>query len=480
MVSETSGTSLERSVTRALPIRTITCLERKMKIQFLGATGMVTGSRYLVSHEENQILIDCGLFQGVKRLRERNWEALAVTPSKLNAVVLTHAHLDHSGYLPRLVKAGFKGPIYCSAATRELVKILLLDSGNLQEADAERANRYGYSKHRPALPLYTAQDAEDVFPLLEAKPFHESFRVGRLAISLKPVGHILGASSIRISAAGRSLTFTGDVGRPHDPIMKAPEPLDETDFLVIESTYGDRLHEQADTSEQLAEIARATLSRGGTLMIPAFAVGRAQSMMHLLASLQKKHEIPRAQIFLDSPMAIDVSDIFCDHAAEHRLSNLQCREMCQAVNYVRDVEGSKKLSQDPRPKIIIAGAGMLSGGRILHHLLAFGGDHRNTLLLAGYQAEGTRGRALLDGKKTLRIYGQDANINCHTEVLHGLSGHADYQELGNWLSSLPRAPSRVFVTHGEQGASASFQQYLRAKFGWNVELPEDQGEITLF
>ena len=356
----------------------------------------------------------------------------------------------------------------------------MLDSGNLQEADAERANRYGYSKHRPALPLYTAQDAEDVFPLLEAKPFHESFRVGRLAISLKPVGHILGASSIRISAAGRSLTFTGDVGRPHDPIMKAPEPLDETDFLVIESTYGDRLHEQADTSEQLAEIARATLSRGGTLMIPAFAVGRAQSMMHLLASLQKKHEIPRAQIFLDSPMAIDVSDIFCDHAAEHRLSNLQCREMCQAVNYVRDVEGSKKLSQDPRPKIIIAGAGMLSGGRILHHLLAFGGDHRNTLLLAGYQAEGTRGRALLDGKKTLRIYGQDANINCHTEVLHGLSGHADYQELGNWLSSLPRAPSRVFVTHGEQGASASFQQYLRAKFGWNVELPEDQGELTLF
>lgn len=451
-----------------------------MKLQFLGAAGTVTGSRYLVSHGKTRVLVDCGLFQGVKSLRLKNWKPFPYPPGAIDAVVLTHAHLDHSGYLPRLMREGFRGLIHCTQATHELAAILLADSANLQEADAERANRYGYSKHHPALPLYTAADAEAVLAQFRPQPFHHPFAVGDFQAMLTPVGHILGAASVRLQASGRSLTFSGDVGRPNDAVMRAPEPPPPTDFLVLESTYGDRRHDGTDVKLHLSQVVRDTLARGGTLMVPAFAVGRAQILMHLLIELQAEGAIPMASIYLDSPMAIDVSDLMCRYSGEHRLSAEQCKTMCQKVVYVRDASESRELARDPRPKIIIAGAGMLTGGRILHHLLAFGEDHRNTLLLAGYQADGTRGRALLNGKRELKVYGQYATINCHLEVLHGLSGHADYIELGDWLSSQATAPNRTFITHGEPAAADSLRCYLRDRFGWEAEVPEEKDEVELF
>jgi len=450
-----------------------------MKIRFLGATGTVTGSRYVVQHDGAKLLIDCGLFQGLKALRQKNWEAFSFDPSALDAVVLTHAHLDHSGYLPRLMREGFRGPIYCTPATRDLAAILLPDSAKLQEADAERANRHGYSKHKPAEPLYTSEEAEAVLKQFQPQPVHTPFTVGRLQIAFSPVGHILGAASIRIAGDGKTLTFSGDVGRSNDPLMQPPEPLSATDFLVLESTYGDRRHVADDAKHRLGQIVRETVLRGGTLMMPAFAVGRAQTLLHLLTELRASGDIPAVPVYLDSPMATDVSHILCRYQSEHRLSESECKALCSGVTYVRDANDSRKLAQNRNPKIIVAGAGMLTGGRILHHLEAFGGDHRSTLVIAGYQADGTRGRALLNGDRTVKVYGDYVTVNCHLETLDGLSGHADYVELGDWLATLPSPPRRLFLTHGEPTAARSMQRYLSERFGWTVELPEEGDEVAL-
>ncbi len=449
-----------------------------MKIRFLGAAGTVTGSRYLIQEQGTRLLVDCGLFQGIKSIRSRNWKPFPVDPASIDAVVLTHAHLDHSGYLPRFMREGFHGHILCTAATRELADILLADSAHLQEEDARHANRHGYSKHHPAEPLYTIEDARKVMTQFRTVDFDKPFRIGPLTISLSPAGHILGSACVRVDKGSTSLTFSGDVGRPNDLIMRPPHALRDSDYLVLESTYGDRLHGSDNTREKLAGIVRDTVAHGGTLMIPAFAVGRAQAMTYLLSEMMAAHEIPDLPIYLDSPMAIDVADVLLRHSEEHRLDSGQCRAMAARITQVRTGDESRELTQIRYPKIIIAGAGMLNGGRILHHLQSFGGDSRNTLVITGYQAAGTRGYALLNGADHLRMYGMDVSIHCRIEQLDDLSAHADYQELMHWLQPL-RAPRQTFITHGEPIASDSLRQKLVHEMGWPALAPEQGDEFEL-
>ncbi len=451
----------------------------RLKLRFLGAAGTVTGSRYLLSCNDTHVLIDCGLFQGVKNVRQRNWASLGFPAEKLDAVVLTHAHLDHSGYLPRLMREGFSGPVYCTHATRDLAEILLADSGFLQEEDARRANRYGYSKHHPAEPLYTVAEAERVLRQFCVKQFHEQFSIGDVRVHFRVAGHILGAASIVLEAEGQTITFSGDVGRPHDPTMPPPEPLASTDYLIIESTYGERLHPRDDTKLRFTEIINKTASRGGLVMIPAFAVGRTQYLLHLLAQMRGEGSIPYIPIYLDSPMAIDVTEIFYRHRKEHSLTREQCAAMSRVATYIRTQEESMKLSATTTPKIIIAGAGMLTGGRILHHLRAFGGDHRNTIVIAGYQAPGTRGATLLSGADKLRIFGEDVRINCAVEEIRELSAHADYEEISKWLGTLPGSPKQVYITHGEPSAADNLRRVIQAQLNGDVTVPEHGQEFNL-
>lgn len=451
-----------------------------MKIRFLGAAGTVTGSRYLLSHNSTKILIDCGLFQGVKVIRSRNWKPFPISVNDIDAVVLTHAHLDHSGYLPRLYREGFRGKVWCTPATKALADIMLPDSGHIQEEDARHANRHGYSRHNPAEPLYTAEDAEQSLRLFRERDYHQPISIGPFQITFVSSGHILGAASVRVECEGRLITFSGDVGRFNDPVMNPPEPLINTEWLVLESTYGDRLHAEEDPAETLASIISKTASRGGTVLIPAFAVGRAQVLMYLLTTLMAANKIPRMPIYLDSPMAIDATDVFRHFNREHRLSRSQCETLCSHVTFVRSAADSQTLSGNNHPKVIIAGAGMLNGGRILHHLQAFGGDWRNALVIAGYQSEGTRGHALLNGAKQIRVYGQELEVNCQVAHVEGLSAHADYRELLGWLSPLEKAPSQTFITHGELLASDSLRKKIEHELGWEVTIPEQGDEITLF
>ncbi len=445
------------------------------RISFLGAARTVTGSRYLVETPDRRLLVDCGLFQGVKRLRLRNWENPDRLDAKnLDAVVLTHAHIDHSGYLPRLCKLGFDGPIWCTRGTRDLLRILLPDSGFLQEEQARHANRYGYSKHSPALPLYTRADAEACLEQLRAVDYGESF-VPCEGVQAKTsrAGHILGSACVRLSISGRSITFSGDVGRPVDPIMAPPEPLGPTDELVIESTYGDRRHAAAKVSRELATAIAATVERGGTVVVPAFAVGRAQHLLHLLAELIERGEIPKVPVFLDSPMAINASRLFCKHKEDHRLPDDACHRMCEVAEYTRTADESRQIDRRQDSMVVVAASGMLTGGRVLHHLRRFLPDRRNTILLVGYQPKGTRGRSLLDGVDELKIHGQFVRRRAQVKMIPGLSAHADYAELIEWLAGSEVSPARVFVTHGEPAASEALKRRLHERFAWDVVVPED-------
>ncbi len=445
-----------------------------MRIHFLGAADTVTGSRYLVEVGDKRVLVDCGLFQGYKKLRERNWAPPPFDPRSLDAVVLTHAHIDHSGYLPKLRTLGFHGPVYCTHGTRDLLKVLLPDSGYLQEEDARRANKYGYTRHTPALPLYTKEEAERCLDQLRAKPFEESFHpVDGVAVTFRRAGHIIGSASVLLRAGETTLTFSGDVGRPNDPVMKPPAVLSATDYLVVESTYGDRKHPSEDPRESLAQVVRETVERGGVLLLPAFAVGRAQHLLHLLQELRSAKRIPEVPVFLDSPMSIDATGIYCKHVDEHRISEAQCTAMCRSASYSKTAEDSKAIDQRDGSMIVISASGMATGGRILHHLRRFLPDERTTVLFAGYQAAGTRGRALLDGASELKLHGQYVPVRARVRRIEGLSAHADYAELIDWLRSAHLEPRRVFVTHGEPAAADAFRRRLHDAFGWDVVVPND-------
>lgn len=444
-------------------------------LTFLGATGTVTGSKYLLETNGARVMVDCGLFQGKKPLRQRNRQPLPFDAADLDAVLLTHAHLDHSGYLPVLRKCGFTGPVYCTSGTAALAHVLLPDSGYLQEEDARYANRKGFSKHQPALPLYTRAEAEACLDALRPIEFNHTIRLGEgLSATFRPAGHILGAAIIRFSLGDRTLTFSGDVGRTCDPVMNPPSALQPTDYLVMESTYGNRTHDTQSPLATLREVVNQTLGRNGVLMIPAFAVGRAQTVMHLLATLRAEGSIPAVPIFLNSPMAINATEIFCEHTGEHRLSADDCRTMCGVATYVNSAEESRALNGRQGPMIVISASGMASGGRILHHFKAWLGDSRNTVLFTGFQAAGTRGAAMVAGAKNVKIHGQSYAVKAEIAELGSLSAHADRVELIEWIAPLKDTPPKgLFITHGEAAAATSLQERIHAEMGLTAEIPAD-------
>lgn len=444
-----------------------------MKLTFLGAAGTVTGSRFLFEHDDTRILVDCGLFQGLKKLRERNWAPFPIAPSSLSAVILTHAHVDHSGYLPVLVRNGFRGPVHCTPATADLCGILLPDAAHLQEEEAAFANRHGYSRHRPAMPLFTQEDARQALERLSPVGAGEEFSPARgVRVRYGNVGHILGAACVHLDAGRRRVVFSGDVGRRNDPVMRPPEPIDSADYLVLESTYGDRRHPDVDPADAIAEIVNATVRRSGTVLIPSFAVGRAQVLLHLLARLRAKGTIPDLPVYLDSPMAIDATDIFLRYPDQHRLSVEDCRALSKVAICTRTVDDSKAAMYSPDPKIIISASGMATGGRVLHHLKHSAGDARNHIAFAGYQVTGTRGAAMLAGADTIKIHGDYTPVRARVTCIDSLSAHADYRELLDWVGTLRKAPRATYIVHGEPVAQDALRLRLKDELRWNATLPE--------
>lgn len=443
-----------------------------MELCFLGATGTVTGSKYLLSSGSTHILVDCGLFQGLKQLRLRNWDRLPIDLSVLSAVVLTHAHIDHSGYLSLLVKQGYRGKVYCSSATRELCSILLPDSARLQEEQAEYANRHEISKHHPALPLYTQEDAERALQHLAVVDFNQDSSIGDFTLRMHAAGHIPGAASVELRDTQTSIIFSGDLGRPDDPIMNPPTPLEGADYLVLESTYGNRRHPAEDAQQLLGNVINQTIRRDGVVVIPAFAVGRTQMLLHYIRQLKDANTIPDIPIYLNSPMAVDATDIFYRHHLEHRLSFEQCVAACSVAKIIRTAEESKALNRRKGPMVIIAGSGMATGGRVVHHLKAFAPDERNTILFAGFQAEGTRGAAMVSGAQSIRIHGEDVPVLAQIVSIDSLSAHADYAQILEWLKKMKKAPRQVFVTHGEQEAAAAMVQHIEQELHWPARVPE--------
>lgn len=442
-------------------------------LRFLGATDTVTGSRYLVESGGRRVLVDCGLFQGYKLLRDRNRLPFPVSPESIDAVLLTHAHLDHTGYIPALVRDGFAGPIYATAGTAELSGLLLVDSGHLLEEEAFYAKKRKSSRHENPRPLYTAEDAERSLESFRVRDFDQDLELGPgLLATFVPAGHILGAAQIRVEVGGTTLHFTGDLGRTDDRLMISPRPLGAVDVLVSESTYGDRRHSEASPEDELGEVIRRVAGRGGVVMIPAFAVGRSESVLLHLSRLLAKGKIPRVPIFLNSPMAVDASEIYRRHAEEHRLSAEEFTSMYRLATLVRTVDESKLLNLRGGPMIIISASGMLTGGRILHHVAAYGSDKRNAIVLTGYQAGGTRGAALLRGEDHLRIYGRDIPIKAEVVALDSMSAHADSDGIIDWMRTAPRPPAMTYLTHGEPAASDALRARIKHELGWNVRVPE--------
>lgn len=443
-----------------------------MKLTFLGAASTVTGSKTLLSTDKHQVLIDCGLFQGYKNLRALNWTALPFDAKKLDAIVLTHAHLDHSGALPLLIKQGFRGPIYATPSTIDLCKILLLDSAKLQQEEADFANRHHTTSHPVALPLYTVAEARGTFKLFKALDFNHSIDLTEdIALRFRPAGHILGASSAEITAQGRTILFSGDLGRPNDPIMHPPAPIERADYIVMESTYGNRTHGALDAQAQLGEVIRRTSERGGVVIIPAFAVGRAQEILLAIYRLKVSKAIPNLPIFLNSPMAINMTEIYQRHCYEHRLDGRECAGLGNVAKMVKTEEQSRALNTVRYPSVIISASGMATGGRVLHHLRTFAPDHRNTIVFAGFQAGGTRGARIVAGERTVRIYGSDVPVNAEVVSLDGMSAHADSRELMDWLKTSKRAPKTVFLNHGEPEAADAMRLQIKHTLGWPAMVP---------
>lgn len=457
-------------------------------LQFLGAAGTVTGSKFLVTVGRQRMLLDCGLFQGVKDLRLRNWRPPPFAAADLDAVVLSHAHLDHSGYLPLLVRNGFRGPIHCTPGSQDLLRVLLLDAAHIQEDEAARANRYGYSKHKPALPLYTTGDAEAALALVEPHLYGTPFAVGQgVTAVLRRAGHILGSAIIELDIGtppALKLVDSGDLGRGNHPILRDRDPVTEADVLLVESTYGDRVH-APDAPETLARIVRESAARGGALLVPAFAVGRTQELIWTLRQLEDAGKVPVLPVYIDSPMAINVTDIYCRHPEDHNLDmkllmdEKRCPLCCKQYHLARTPQESKALNERRDPIIIISASGMATGGRILHHLKERLPDEHTTVLLPGFQVVGTRGRALQDGARSVRIHGQSIPVRARIETLDGLSAHADRDEIIRWLRGFTRPPRQVYVVHGEPHAARSLAELVRTQFGWNVQVAEDGATVPL-
>lgn len=451
-----------------------------LKLTFLGGAGTVTGSKYLLESGGRRLLVDCGLFQGFKSLRLQNWSPLPVAASGIDAVLVTHAHLDHSGYLPLLVRQGFSGPVYCTEATRDLCEILLPDSGHLQEQDAAFANRHRFSRHHPALPLYTEKDARHCLKQLHPVRFNTQVQLpGGSECHFVRAGHILGAASIVVKAEGKRIGFSGDIGRYDDPLMLDPVTPGPLDYLLLESTYGNRLHSELDAEDALEAFITRTLKRGGTVIVPAFAVGRAQSLIYHISRLKAAGRLPMWPVFLDSPMAIDATEIFQRHHDDQRLSRKELELLDGQIRYVRTAEESKAVTASLVPKIIISASGMATGGRVLHHLAQYAPDRRSAILLAGFQAGGTRGATLLAGAATIRIHGRDIPVRAEIGELDMLSAHAGQDELLRWARAVKGRPKRVFIVHGEPGASDTLRRLLRDRLDWDCHVPKHGERVEL-
>lgn len=457
-----------------------------MELTFLGATGTVTGSKYLLTSKtesgaSKRILIDCGLFQGLKQLRLRNWAVLPINPKNIQAVILTHAHIDHSGYLPLLVKNGFSGKVYCSEATRDLCEVLLLDSAHLQEEEARYANKGGFSKHNPALPLYTQEDAQNALALLTPVDYEKDIDLGDgLILKLFPSGHILGSAFARIHNKKTSILFSGDIGRPHDVLMKAPATIKQADYLVLESTYGNRLHDQTDPKVKLAEVINQAVQRKGVVVIPVFAVGRAQELLYYIHLLKSSGAIDNnIPVYLNSPMAVDATAIFNHFKSEHRLTPEQSYALCHTAHMVNSIEASKQLNETKGPMIILSASGMATGGRVVHHLKAFAPNPNNTILFAGFQAAGTRGAAMLGGAESIKIHGEYVPVRAKVELISNLSAHADFSEIIAWLGGFQSPPKKTFITHGEPVAADAMRLHIEEQLHWRVTVPDYLETVTL-
>ncbi len=451
-----------------------------MQLQFIGATGTVTGSKFLLTLGKKNVLVDCGLFQGLKELRLRNWSKFPVDPRSIEAVILTHAHIDHTGYLPLLIKNGFRGKVYATHATRRLCQILLPDSGHLQEEDAIFANKHGLSKHKPALPLYTELDAREALRYLESVPWEKPVSLGRhLRFRYIFAGHILGAAMVEVEFPGGKLFFSGDLGRLKNLIMPPPHFARETDFLVLESTYGDRLHPTDDPSEKMGELISKTVRRGGVVLIPAFAVGRAQEVLYLVSRLKRDKKIPDVPVYLNSPMAVEATQLFREFPNEHALSASECEALCNVAQFVRTVEESKHLNSLSEPAIIISASGMLTGGRVLHHLKFLAPDPKNLILFVGFQAAGTRGEAMIEGRDHVKIHGIDVPVRAEICSMETLSAHADAGDLMTWLRKFSRPPKMTFITHGEPPASEALRVRIENELHWPARVPRYLESVEL-
>ncbi len=453
-------------------------------IQFFGATRTVTGSKHMIEVDGYRVMVDCGLFQGLKALRLRNWEPFPINPASINSVILTHAHIDHTGYLPRLVRDGFNGTVYATPATVELARIMLPDSARLQEEDADYLNRKGATKHNPALPLYTERDANDACRLMESVNYGKRIQLSKkLSFQFVTAGHILGSSFVLFDVecddgSTRRVVMTGDLGRYDEPIIHDPSSVDDADYIVVESTYGDREHGDFDVKERLAEIINDTAKRGGQVLIPSFAVGRTQQLLYLIRELESEERIPVMPVHVDSPMAISATRLYLHHKEDHDLEMQDLMDerknplATKMFNLARTRDESKAITDSRGSSIVISASGMATGGRILHHLRRRLPDERNTVVFVGFQAEGTRGRRLLEGETEVRIFGEFVPVRARIERLENLSAHADYREILRWLGGFKRAPKKVFLVHGEPKAQEALKQRIVEKFGWDVEIPD--------
>ena len=442
-------------------------------IHFLGAAGTVTGSKYLIDTGDRKIMIDCGLFQGLKELRLKNWDYLPVNVAEIDTVLLTHGHMDHTGYLPRLVKMGFKGSILATQPTLAIAKIILLDSAKIQEEYAEQANKEGFTKHNPAEPLYTIQDAERAIDHFKSLPEGEWITLyPEIKVRFQYNGHIIGATFIELDVHGKRFVFSGDIGRKEDLLMRSPKKPERADVLFIESTYGDRIHPKDDLEEKLKAIVNETVEKGGTLIIPSFAVERTQTLMYLLWQLKEKKAIPEIPMIMDSPMGNNVLEVFHNYREWHKLPIEDCNKMCNIFQVVQSYKETWEVIDNKKPKIVIAGSGMMSGGRVLTYLQQYIGKPETTVLLAGFQAEGTRGRKLLEGATEVKIYGKYYPVKAEIKNLQVLSAHADQAELLDWMSEITTTPEKVFIIHGEATSAQVFSEKVTETYGWECEIPE--------
>lgn len=444
-----------------------------MKLTFLGAAGTVTGSKYLLETDEEKIMIDCGMFQGLKELRLLNWQHPEFDPASIKAVLLTHAHLDHTGYLPRLVKLGFKGKIFGTSPTLKAAEIILKDAAKIQEEEAERANKEGYSKHKPALAFYTVEDVTKTIGLFQVAEEDEWIEVsGNINARFLYNGHILGSTFIEVQTNGKTLVFSGDIGRENDLLLYPPKKPEKADVLLIESTYGGKTHaDEATIIPQLESIINETVTRGGSIFVPSFAVERTQLLMLMLWRLLKDKKIQKVPMIMDSPMGANVLDLFHHSRKWHKLGPDECDEMCSHFTIVKHFRETLEIREDKKPKIVIAGSGMVTGGRILNYLEKRAGNTHDTLLFAGYQAEGTRGRKILEGAREIKIYGKTYPFKMQVKQLEGLSAHGDQNDLLSWLSKIKNTPRHVFIVHGEKEQAAALQKKLQEEKQWNAQLP---------